>query len=161
MTKQSDATKGLLKWCAGQLWDWMIVLPSSATATPTETEKHFRQWIEEIEQADGTLEFRWARITPRAGKGLSQESHVLVAGLSAGEWWWWTRRWAAINGDQEARGGYEYSARRQGDHLRSIFKQLLGKQKMDIEVRVGPKTIRHSRRLEVDEDGIPRKRTRR
>jgi hypothetical protein len=156
MTKLGERNKSLMQCCLAWQWDWMAVLQLPAGATMTEGERWFRKWIGEIEQADGTMAFRWLKLTPKIATNAEREFHVLVGGLSSGEWWFWTKRWSAIVGDREARGGYEYSYKKEGNRLRSTIREILDGQQFDAELRLGPMTIRHKRTMKVDENGMPR-----
>jgi len=113
----------------------------------------FRDWIGEIERADGTMDFRWALIIPRDAK--SRELYVLIGGLSSGSWWFWTRRWAAIMGDRQLRAGLIYGFPREKRRLALVLRELLGGKRFDFEMRIGPKTISRSRTMDVDESGMP------
>jgi hypothetical protein len=156
MAKLDAITKRLMGCCLAWRWDWMVVLLLPGAASASERDGWFRQWIGEIEQADGTLGFRWIRFIPKKSRSDKHEFFVLVGGLSSAEWWFWTKRWSEIVGDPEARGAFEYSYRQNGNRLRSIVNSVLDDQKFDVEVRLGPMTIRRSRTMKVDEDGMPR-----
>jgi len=145
-----------LNWCARQGWDWLFVLVVAATATPEEVDGNFRRWIQEIERADGTLDFCWIRLVPVDCKGSLRESYVLVGGLSSGEWWYWAKRWKAINSHADGHAGVLYSPRRRrGIRLNSALHELLSKIDFDVQMQLGVRFIRRRRTLKVDEDGLP------
>ena len=98
MNLKKAVGSNFLTWCSRHEWDLLFVLVVAATATPEEVDRNFRQWIREIETADGTDAFRWIRLIPIGCKDSLRKSYVLVDGLSSGEWWFWGQRWKAIHG---------------------------------------------------------------
>src|SRR5271170_1199581 len=90
--------KNLLDWCLDQQWDWMLTLPLPPDATPVQVDRNFMRWISEIEEKDGDLDFRWAKLIPVQSNGLPSEFHVLVGGINSGEWSFWSRRWPVLFG---------------------------------------------------------------
>lgn len=161
MTTQDAVVRNFLKWCTRQQWNWMVVLYFPASAPVAAMEQAFQQWIGEIERADGTLGFRWVRFFITQQDDGQKAFHVLVGGLSSGEWWWWTRRWHAICGDPLARAGREYPQWRKRDRLRPVLSNVLIRQKFEIAMQIGAKAIQRRRTMAVDDDGIPSKRARR
>jgi hypothetical protein len=147
------ANEGCIKFCSALQWNWMQFLPWAAGMTVAEVDKKFTQWIGEIEKADGTMGFRWARIIPRDGN--VREFYAMVGGLGSGAWWVWTRRWATINGNRELRAGLIYGFPREKRRIAPVLQELLVGKKFDFEMRMGPKTISRSRKLELDEFGMP------
>lgn len=156
MNSKKAIGKSFLTWCTHQGWDWFLVLTVPATTTTKEMGRNFRQWIREVEEADGTLSFRWIRFAPVKSIESSRESYVLVGGLSSGESWYWTRRWKAINRDPDSHAGAFYSSRRRkGIRLKRALEELLNDAMCDVQIQFGPRHIQRRRTLKVDEDGLP------
>jgi len=121
--KSSEAVNdGFIKACSSLQWNWLEFLPWVTGMTVAEIGGKFRDWIGEIERADGTMDFRWALIIPRDAK--SRELYVLIGGLSSGSWWFWTRRWAAIMGDRQLRAGLIYGFGLPGAGFSWVFYHL-------------------------------------
>jgi hypothetical protein len=145
--------EGFIKSCSAQQWNWVQFLPWVMGMTVAEIGGKFSQWIGEIERADGTMDFRWALMIPRDLN--AQGFYAFVGGLSSGSWWFWTRRWAAIMGDRELRGGLIYGFPGEKRRLAPVLRELLAEKRFDFEMRIGPKTISRSRMMDVDESGMP------
>jgi hypothetical protein len=126
-----------------------------ANASVEKSERFFRQWVTDLELADGTMKFRWARIIPRESVGSPNEYLLLLGGLGSGEWRWWTERWIGISGDPDAKGELEYILPPRRSQLRRVIEKVLNGRQYDIEVRVGPQRIRHNRLMKVGTKGKP------
>jgi hypothetical protein len=155
MNNKNGVKRMLFDWCLGLQWTWMMKLAVPATASVENAERHFRRWIMDIEMADGTKNFRWARVIPRVVVGPPDEYYVMVAGLSSDEWRWWIERWTSLTGDPNAQAVLEYVLPQRRDQLRKTIEKALGGERYDIEVRVGPQRIRDSRIMKVDNKGKP------
>lgn len=151
-TKTRDAiNKSLLDWCVAHEWDWMLTLPLPPNATSIQVDRNFLRWISEIEEKDGDLDFRWAKLIPIQSDGPTAEFHVLVGGISSGEWSFWSRRWPILFGATEPIGHRAYSYRRELDPLL----KRLARTDLNIQINVGPVKIRQSRTMQVDSKGMP------
>jgi hypothetical protein len=107
----------------------------------------------EIELADGTVKFRWARLIVRPDERSPTEFFVLIGGLSAKEWRWWAQRWSAMTGEEGSIGALEYA---NGESRLSVaLKRIVGDHTFEIDLRIGPQKIRHNRTLKVDGNGNP------
>jgi hypothetical protein len=78
MTERANFGDSLLDWISKQKWNWAIWLQNPAGASSKTTEGFFIEWIAEIEQADGTLQFRWIRLTTQQKEGEPDGMFVLV-----------------------------------------------------------------------------------
>jgi hypothetical protein len=151
-TKIKNAiNESLLDWCLAHEWDWMLTLPMSPDATSVQVERNFVRWISEIEEKDGDLDFRWAKLIPTQSKGQPREFHVMVGGISSGEWSFWSRRWPVLFGATEPVGRRAYAYRRELD---SLVKRLAGTD-LNIQIHVGPVKIHTGRSMQVNRDGLP------
>jgi hypothetical protein len=144
-----------LDWCAKQKWHWALWLQNPAGASSNQIAGYFREWIAEVEQADGTLKFTWVRLATKRKDGDPEGMYVLVGGLSGGEYFFWLKRWKAITGDSGAHAGLVYSSLRRGMRLKPILKDDLGGRRFDAVMRVGPRKIRRARTMIADEEGQP------
>jgi|SRR5579862_6442301 len=147
------ANEYFIKMCSTLPWNWMVSLPWAVGMTVAEVGEKLKVWIGEIEVADGTMDFRFALIIPR--DPTSRDFYILVGGLGSGKWWYWTRRWAALMGDRQLRAGliYGFPGEKRGPTL--ALKQLLIGKKFNFEIRLGPKGITRSRKMNSDEFGWP------
>ena len=136
----------LLDWCLAQEWDWMLTLPLPSDATSVQVDRNFLRWISEIEEKDGGMDFRWAKLIPTQSDGPTGEFHVLVGGISSGEWSFWSLRWPVLFGATEPVGHRAYTYRRELDPLL----KRLARTDLNIQIHVGPVRIRHSRTMVVD-----------
>lgn len=151
-TKIKNAiSQTLLDWCLAHEWDWMLTLPLPPDATFIQVDRNFLRWISEIEEKDGDLDFRWAKLIPAQPDGAPGDFHVLVGGISSGEWSFWSRRWPVLFGATEPVGHRAYTYRRELDPLL----KRLARTDLNIEIHVGPARIRQSRTMEVDSKGLP------
>jgi hypothetical protein len=155
MTERANFGDSLLNWISKQNWNWAIWLQNPAGASSKKTAGFFREWIAEIEQADGTLEFRWIRLTTQQKDGELDGMLVLVGGLRGGENLFWLERWRAISGDSKAHAGLLYRPGRRGMHLKPILEDELGDRKFDVVMRAGPRKIQRARTMQVDDEGQP------
>jgi len=144
-----------VQWCAKQPWDYGLRMVVPIGMAATKIEGHFRQLMLEIEEADGSLDFRWVRFVPKDPQEGLTEFYALIGGTNSGEWWYWGRRWREIVGDPEAMAGFAYDRRRRRFRLQTALKELLAGKRFSVEMRIGPKTIRRGRTLNVDEEGYP------
>lgn len=152
MTARDEFTKNFINWCAKQKWNWLMFLQSAGTTKATA--KYFRQWISEIEFADGTLGMRWIRFTVPARSDDPDGSFILVGGLSSDEWEFWAKRWQAITGDPRARVACGYRHGRRGK-VKSMLEEVLVGRNFSAQLSVGPKQIVQSRTMTVDDQGTP------
>lgn len=151
-TKIKNAiNKSLLAWCLVHEWDWMLTLPLPPDATSVQVDRNFMRWICEIEEKDGALDFRWAKLIPMESKGLPREFHVALGGINLGEWSFWSRRWPILFGGTEPVGRRAYLYRRE---LGPLLKRM-ARTDLNIQIHVGPVKIRTSRSMQVNGDGLP------
>jgi hypothetical protein len=155
MTDKPIFGDGFLVWTARQKWNWGVWLQNPAGASSNQIARYFREWIAEVEQADGTPQFRWVRLATKRKDGDPEGVYVLVGGLSGGEYKFWLARWQAITGDSDAHAGLLYSSLRHGMRLKPILKDALGGRMFDAVVRVGPRKIRRARTMLTDDEGQP------
>ena len=148
---KNTLNKSLLYWCLTQEWDWMLTLSVPPDATPVQADRNFGRWISEIEEKDGDLDFRWAKLIPAQYDGLPKEFHVLVGGINSGEWSFWSRRWPVLFGGTEPVGRRAYRFRRE---LPSLVERL-ARTDLNIQIHVGPAKIRKSRTMQVNDKGTP------
>src|SRR5271168_325709 len=125
MKTKGALQSSFLECCTREEWDWMMKLPVPTNLTWEATEKLFRRWVLEIEMADGTVQFRWARMIIRPDDGRPAEHYVLLGGLNAAEWRWWAKRWSAMSGEIGSHGTLEYRKGKQP--LSAAIKKVLGK----------------------------------
>jgi hypothetical protein len=156
---KADFIKDFVKWTARQDWDWLMVNVIPTRASLGKLDQNFQKWIREVEEADGTMEFRWIRFIPREYSGPSTEGYVLVGGLSSGEAWFWGKRWAVIDGDPNSHAGALYRSRRRYKvRLSTVLAEVLGGKEsggFNVEMRMGPQTIERRRTFKTDYDGMP------
>ena len=129
----------------------MLTLSLPPDVTSVQVDRNFLRWISEIEEKDGELDFRWAKLIPTQSDGPTGEFHVLVGGISSGEWSFWSQRWPVLFGATEPVGHRAYTYRRELDPL----VKRLARTDLNIQIHVGPAKIRHSRTMVVDSKGMP------
>src|SRR5882762_3797393 len=152
VTDKANIGDSFLNWCSKEKWNWALWLQNPAGASAKRIARYFREWIAEIEEADGTLRFRWIRFRTQQKEGDPEGMLVVVGGLGGGEYQFWLARWRAITGDSKAHAGVVYSALRRGMHLKPILKEELGGRRFDAVLRVGPRKIQRTRTTQVDEE---------
>jgi hypothetical protein len=145
MAGDQQVTKSLRQWCESQQWEFAAGLPSPPDMSASTINRNFRQWIEEMEQAQGTSEFRWARFIVRTGKEQGKESFVLIGGLKPGPWLRWMWRWGEIVGNEEFNGDLRYRSWGSRKPVASVLREMVAGQKYAVEVGAGRKSIPTSR----------------
>jgi hypothetical protein len=151
MRRTAKPFDGFIKWFIRQPWNLGFTLPARPGITPVEKNRSLSSWLDEMEEADGSLQFSYAHFD----LDDTNESYLFVGGINTEEWWHWAARWAAINGEprkREAYAGFVYSSRRRGMRLREVMGDLLEGRKCTLHMRIGPKTIRRTRTM-LDPDG--------
>jgi hypothetical protein len=129
----------------------MLTLRLPTDATSVQGDRNFMRWISEIEEKDGDLDFRWAKLIPAQSEAIPSEFHVLVGGINSGEWSFWSRRWPVLFGGTEPAGRRAYRFRRE---LPSLVERL-ARTDLNIQVHVGPAKIRQSRTMQINGNGMP------
>lgn len=91
---------GYSQWLLRFRWNFFGVLTfRNRSLSLSKADRVFRQWISELEDADGTANFRWFRVTERGAFGDNLHFHVLVGGLRNGSRVPWVARWNELAGD--------------------------------------------------------------
>jgi hypothetical protein len=155
MADKSIFGDGFLNWCSKEKWNWALWLQNPAGASANQIARYFREWVAEVEQADGTLQFRWIRLATKEKDAEPAGMYVLVGGLGGGEYFFWLRRWKLITAVPDAHAGLIYSSRRRGMRLKTILIDALGGRRFDAVLRVGPRKIQRSRKMLTDDEGQP------
>jgi hypothetical protein len=93
---------GYAEWLSRYHWIWFGTLtfrrPDIKFWVANEC---FWKWIVEIENAEGTDDFHWVRVTERGAFGDNLHFHVLVGGLKNPSKWPWLLRWQELAGDAD------------------------------------------------------------
>jgi hypothetical protein len=119
------------------------------------------RWVREIEEADGTLHFRWLLLIPRQHTGPDTQAYFAVGGLSSGDSRFWVRRWTVITGNPQSRCFARYRLiRPYGAKVSQIFEELLDGKRIGtdflLRIQLGPEHIQKRRSFKTDEHGMPR-----
>jgi hypothetical protein len=141
MAGDQQVTKSLRQWCESQQWEFAAGLPSPPDMSASTINRNFRQWIEEMEQAQGTSEFRWARFIVRTGKEQGKESFVLIGGLKPGPWLRWMWRWGEIVGNEDFNADLRYRSWGSRKPVASVLREMVAGQQYAVEVGAGRKSI--------------------
>jgi hypothetical protein len=99
VTKQ-ELIEAYEEWFCKYHWIFFGALTFRESPSPSRADRIFKRWIAEMQQNDGTKDFRWVRVTEHGAFGDNLHFHVLIGGLTNdAEWWPWVRRWDALAGD--------------------------------------------------------------
>jgi hypothetical protein len=135
-----------LNWLSRYEWSVLLEVAAAKGIPPKEINRRLREFLREMEETDGTLDFRWVQFGFRDRQD-PREFYLLVGGLSSTESWHWSRRWRDINqhGDDAGAGiAYVKGGR---ERLRAALREHLGERKFDVRMQIGPKQIQRRRRL--------------
>lgn len=146
MKVTEDVAGSLAKWCMSCPWDALLILFNRPGATSAGMDRNFEQWIQEVERAIGTPEFRWVRLLPRNEAEPPEAFSVLLGGVKSEDFSRWRRRWSVISGNPNGRRAPVFSTGRAPEQLLSMMRTLLAEvRNLDIEVRIGARLIGHER----------------
>lgn len=80
-------------------WQWFATLTFRGTPSFRKTDQAFRLWLSEIDEAVGTADFHWFRVTEHGAFGNNLHYHLLLGGLRDASKWDWILRWEELAGE--------------------------------------------------------------
>lgn len=136
MTRRTELLNAYSSWIRGYSWTWFGVLTFRGYPRRHKADRLFRQWVSEVQSADGAKDFRWVRVTEFGADGRNLHFHILVGGLLDGSKYEWMFRWDEIAGEADI---YYYVALLNG--VEYVLKTLSLDRDFDIDFHFPPPTL--------------------
>lgn len=100
MTTKNKLIDDYDEWLSRFKWQWLATLTFwQSNISPSRADDLFDRWIFQLQDAEGTRNFHWFRVTERGANGDHLRFHCLVGGLENASKWPWLLLWDELAGD--------------------------------------------------------------